>query len=212
MNPVLYFALFSLPVFYVLFKFIPPAMSFVITMIMNDPIFYGTLYTLFFSGTGPLTGFLFFLPMWFFAAKLRNPEIKRFIWLTSFGMLLFFTANQQPPLQNKLFPPFGLLSASITGLSVYLIFLGITSTAKYLSNVSAYRELISKKLREDKIFRSIARSSFEKELKPIVTSILEKNLFQVENRSEIPTSELNLYVSEVKKVLQEKNIRHADDK
>jgi hypothetical protein len=111
MNPVLYFALFSLPVFYVLFKFIPPAMSLVITMIMNDPIFYGTLYTLFFSGTGPLTGFLFFSLMWFFAAKLRNPEIKRFIWLTSFGMLLFFTANQQPPLQNKLFPPFGLLSA-----------------------------------------------------------------------------------------------------
>ena len=66
MNPILYFALFSLPVIYVLFKFIPPAMSFIITMIMNDPIFYGTLYTLFFSGTGPLTGFLFFLPMWFF--------------------------------------------------------------------------------------------------------------------------------------------------
>lgn len=205
MNPIVYFALFSLPVIYVLFKFIPPAMSFVTSMIMNDPIFYGTLYTLFFSGTGPLTGFLFFLPMWFFAAKLRNPEIKRFIWLTSFGMLLFFTANQQPPLQNKLFPPFGLLSASITGLSVYLIFLGITSTAKYLSNVSAYRDLISKKLREDKIFRSIARSSFEKELKPIVTSILEKNLFPVENRSEIPDNVLNLYVSEVKKVLQEKN-------
>lgn len=212
MNPVLYFALFSLPVFYVLFKYIPPAMSMVITIIMKDPIFYGTLYTLFFSGTGPLTGFLFFLPMWLFAAKLRNPEIKRFIWLTSFGMLLFFTANQQPPLQNKLFPPFGLLSASITGLSVYLIFLGITSTAKYLSNVSAYRELISKKLREDKIFRSIARSSFEKELRPIVTSILEKNLFPVENRSEISPNELSMYVSEVKKVLQEKNIRHAEDK
>jgi hypothetical protein len=93
-----------------------------------------------------------------------------------------------------------------------LIFLGITSTAKYLSNVSAYRELISKKLREDKIFRSIARSSFEKELKPIVTSILEKNLFPVENRNDIPTNELNLYISEVKKVLQEKNIRHVDDK
>ena len=119
----MYFALFSLPVLYVLFKYIPPAMTFVITIIMKDPIFYGTLYTLFFSGTGPLTGFLFFLPMWFFASKLRNPEIKRFIWLTSFGMLLFFTANQQPPLQNKLFPPFGLLSASITGsISLFDIF------------------------------------------------------------------------------------------
>jgi hypothetical protein len=211
-NSVVYFALFSLPVLYALFKYIPPAMNIVVTVIMKDPIFYGTLYTLFFSGTGPLTGFLFFLPMWFFASKLRNPEIKRFIWLTSFGMLLFFTANQQPPLQNKLFPPFGLLSASITGLSVYLIFLGITSTAKYLSNVSAYRELISKKLREDKIFRSIARSSFEKQLQPIVSSMLEKNLFPVENRNEIPPNELSLYVSEVKKVLQEKDIRYDEEK
>jgi hypothetical protein len=61
--------------------------------------------------------------------------------------------------------------------------------------------LISKKLREDKIFRSIARSSFEKELKPIVTGILEKNIFPVENRSEIPPNELSMYVSEVKKVI-----------
>jgi hypothetical protein len=150
--------------------------------------------------------------MWFFAAKLRNYEINRFLWLTSFGDLLFFTANQQPPLQNKLFPPFGLLSGSITGVSVYLIFLGITSTAKYLSNVSAYRELISKKLREDKIFRSIARSSFEKQLKPIFSEILEKNSFPIENRTELPPNELNLYISKVKKVLQEKNIRYdADD-
>ena len=211
MNYVLYFALFSLPVLYVLFKYIPPAMSMVISVMMKDPLYYGTLYTLIFSGTGPLTGILFFLPLWLFSAKLRNPEIKRFLWLTSFGMLLFFTANQQPALQLKLYPPFGLLADSITGLSVYLIFLGFTSTAKYLSNVTAYRELISKKLREDKIFRSIARSSFEKELKPIVTRMLEKNLFPVENRSEITGNELNLYVSEVKKVLQEKNIRHAED-
>lgn len=42
--------------------------------------------------------------------------------------------------------------------------------------------------------------------------MLEKNLFPIENRNEIPINELNLYVSEVKKVLQEKNIRHADDK
>ena len=45
-----------------------------------------------------------------------------------------------------------------------------------------------------------------------MTSILEKNLFPVENRSEIPANELNLYVSEVKKVLQEKKIRHTEDK
>lgn len=212
MNSILYFALFSLPVLYVLFKYVPPALSMIISVIMVDPIYYGMIYTLFFSGTGPLTGFLFFLPMWLFAIKLRNPEIKRFLWLTSFGMLLFFTANQQPPLQNKLSPPFGLLSASITGFSVYLIFLGITSTGRYLSNVATYRELISKKLREDKIFKSIARSSLEKELKLIVTGMLEKNLFPIENRNEIPPSELNLYVSEVKKVLQEKNMKRHGDK
>ena len=161
MNSVLYFALFSLPVLYVLIKYIPPAMSLIVSVIIQDPLYYGTLYALFFSGTGSLTGFLFFLPMWFFASRLKNHEIKKFMLLTSFGMLLFFTANQEPPLQNKLYPPFGLLSASITGLSIYFLFLGITSTAKYLSDVTAYKELISKKLRQDKIFRSIARSALK---------------------------------------------------
>ena len=90
------------------------------------------------------------------------------------------------------------MSALITGLSVYLIFLGITSTAKYLSNVSAYKELISRKLRQDKIFRTIARSAFEKQLQPIVNTVLEKNLFPIENRDDIPPGELNLYITEVK--------------
>ena len=205
MNSVLYFALFSLPVLYVLIKYIPPAMSLIVSVIIQDPLYYGTLYALFFSGTGSLTGFLFFLPMWFFASKLKNHEIKKFMLLTSFGMLLFFTANQQPPLQNKLYPPFGLLSASITGLSIYFLFLGITSTAKYLSDVTAYKELISKKLRQDKIFRSIARSAFEKQLQPVVNKVLEKNLFPVENRYDIPPSELNLYISEVKKLLDSRD-------
>jgi hypothetical protein len=204
-NIVIYCVLFSLPVAYLLFKYIPPALNMIVVIIMNDPIFYGTVYTIFLSGVGPLTGFLFFLPMFFFASRLRNQEIKKFLWLTSFGMLLFFTSNQEPPLQNKLFPPFGIISSAIMGLSVYLIFLGIVSTVMYLSNMAAYRDLISKKLREDKLFRTIARSLFEQKLMPIVNSVVEENLFSIENRDELSPHELNLYLTEVKRVLLDSN-------
>lgn len=202
-NKILYFVLFSLPVIYVLVKYIPPVLNFIISIIMIDPSFYGTLYTIFFSGTGILTGFLFFLPMWFFASKLKDIKIKKYLWITSFGMLLFFTSNQEPPLQTKLFPPFGIMSSAITGLSLYFIFLGIVSTALYLSNVTSYKTLVSKKLREDKIFRSIARSYFEDKLNPIVNSAIERQLYSVENRDELQQDELNLYLTEVKKILGE---------
>jgi hypothetical protein len=215
-NNVIYCVLFSLPLTYLLFKYVPPALNMVVLIIMGNPVFYGMLYTIFLSGTGPLAGFLFFLPMFFFASRLRNQEIKKFLWLTSFGMLLFFTSNQEPPLQNKLFPPFGIMSSAIMGLSVYLIFLGIVSTVMYLSNMTAYRDLISKKLREDKLFRTIARSLFEQKLMPIVNSVVEKNLFPIENRDELSPDELNLYLTEVKRVLldrnKKRNLQKFDDK
>ena len=82
-NKAIYFVLFSLPVIYVLVKYIPPILNIIISIIMNDPIFYGTLYTIFFSGTGPLTGFLFLLPMWFFASSSEILKLKN-----SCGLLL----------------------------------------------------------------------------------------------------------------------------
>lgn len=203
-NKILYVILFSLPVIYVLVKYVPPVLNIIISIIMIDPSFYGTLYTIFFSGTGPLTGFLFFLPMWFFASKLKDIKIRKYLWITSFGMLLFFTSNQEPPLQTKLFPPFGIMSSAITGLSLYFIFLGIVSAALYLSNVASYKMLVSKKLREDKFFRSIARSYFEDKLNPVINSVIEKRTFSIENRDELRPDELDLYLTEVKKILGEK--------
>ena len=209
-NRPLYFILFSLPVIYVLVKYIPPVLNIIISLIINNPGFYGTLYTIFFSGTGPLTGFLFFLPMWFFSSKLKITEIKNFLWITSFGMLLFFTSNQEAPLQNKLFPPFGVIASAVTGLSLYLIFLGLISTVFYLTNVTSYKILVSKRLREDKFFRSVARSYFEEKLNHVINRAIENKLFSVEKRDELHQDEINLYVKEVKEMLLEK--KSADEK
>lgn len=203
-NRPLYFVLFSLPVIYVLVKYIPPVLNIITSIMINNPSFYGTLYTLFFSGTGPLTGFLFFLPMWFFSSKLKITEIKNFLWIASFGMLLFFTSNQEAPLQNKLFPPFGVVASAVTGLSLYLIFLGLISTVFYLTNVTSYKILVSKRLREDKFFRSITRSYFEEKLNHVINRAIENKLFPVEKRDELLKDEINLYVKEVKEMLLEK--------
>ena len=54
-NRPVYFIVFSLPVIYVLIEYIPPILNIIISIIINNPGFYGTLYTIFFSGTGPLT-------------------------------------------------------------------------------------------------------------------------------------------------------------
>jgi len=64
--------------------------------------------------------------------------------------------------------------------------------------------LVSKRLRQDKFFRSIARSYFEEKLNHVVNRAIENKLFPVEKRDELHEDEINLYVKEVKEMLLEK--------
>ena len=62
--------------------------------------------------------------------------------MTAFGILIFFTANQVPPLQQKFFPPFGVIAVSFTGFSVYLFFMGMYSNVIYLARSSQLKNVV----------------------------------------------------------------------
>jgi uncharacterized membrane protein (UPF0136 family) len=62
----------------------------------------------------------------------RGTAIRDYLILAAYGMLIFYIAGSATVLQAA-YPPFGLVSTAFTGLSTYLIYVGLYSSAVTLS-------------------------------------------------------------------------------
>ena len=173
---VLFYLIFSIPLIYFLLKLSPFFSAYVASLVVYSPTYYGTLYTLLFSGTGPLGGILFSMVLFALSRRLDNVTIRNYLALSALGMLLFFTLNQNPPLQYSLLPPFGIISKSFIGLSCYMILVGIYSSIALLSRRNTLTNVILKELSKDRLFGSAVRSEHEIQ----VRDIIDKNINRIE--------------------------------
>ena len=196
----IFLLIFCVPLLYFLLKFTPFGLNLLTSLIMVDPYFYGTIYTILFSGAGPLTGILFFIPLRIFASKIKNDEVKRFSIIMSFGILIFFTSNQEPPLQERMFPPFGIIAAGFTGFAMYLFYFGMYSNVIFLAKFGLFKSFLLTKVKNDKFFRSMARSQLEQELKPTIDKCLIK--FKIEESDELEKNEVEDLVDIIKKEMK----------
>jgi hypothetical protein len=123
---------------------------------------YWDLYTSLNSTAG---GILFYIGFIVAARHFHgNLAIKDYMVMSGFGFLLFFTAGQSS-LTNTLYPPFGLATKSLYGLSTYMILLGLYSSAISVSEDIELRKSIKKStLRESKFLDSMGTAHMEKEL------------------------------------------------
>ena len=118
---------------------------------------------------------------------MENKSVKKYLLISALGMLLFFTINQYPPLQESLIPPFGVVSKSFIGLSCYLIFIGIYTTVTYLSRRNALTSIVLRELASDRLFGSFVRSEQEMQIKEII----KKNADNIKSFQDIKSYELS---------------------
>ena len=164
------------------------------------------MYTLLFSGTGPLGGILFSLVLFTVSRRMDNLSVRNYLSISALGMLLFFIVNQNPPLQESLLPPFGLISKSFIGLSCYMILVGIYSSIILLSRRNTLTRVVLKELSMDRLFSSAVRSEHEMQ----VRSIINKNIDHIETypeseRKELSKDEILELVNMVKKEISGRN-------
>ena len=171
-RPAFFYLVFSIPLIYFLLKSLPFFTTFIASLIAYSPTFYGALYSLTFSGTGPLGGILFSMVLLAFSRRVDNVSVRNYLSISALGMLLFFIANQNPPFQESLLPPFGLISKSFIGLSCYMILVGIYSTVTHLSRRNTLTNVVLKELSRDRLFSSAVRSEHEMQ----VRGVIDKNI------------------------------------
>ena len=147
------------------------------------------LNILIFSFGGIITGILFGISFLSIARTLKtNSIIRNQLMLTAYGFLLFYLAGSASASQAA-YPPYGLISVSLIGLSCYLIYSGLYSATQIVSQDNVLLRSIRKSATEQANFLgSIGIAQRNKELESRVL-IIAKNLEdEIKEESGVETS------------------------
>ena len=118
----------------------------------------------------------------------RGTAIRHYLILAAYGMFIFYLAGSATVSQAA-YPPFGLVSVAFTGLSTYLIYVGLYSSAVTLSQDLTLRKTIRESvLEQSKLLDSIGTAQMEKELQTCVLTIAKKTSNQMKENSGIEAS------------------------
>lgn len=118
----------------------------------------------------------------------RGTAIRHYLILAAYGMFIFYISGSSTVSQAA-YPPFGLVSVAFTGLSTYLIYVGLYSTAVTLSQDLTLRKTIRKSvLEQSKLLDSIGTAQMERELQTTVLTIAKKTSHEMKENSGIEAS------------------------
>jgi hypothetical protein len=146
-------------------------------------------------------GILFGVPFWIFARTMSSLAMRNYVIIAAWGLVLLqITTTAGVP--HAPFPPFGFPSVLLTGLSCYLIFIGLYSSAISVSENSSLRSLVRKSaLEQSKLLFSIGSAHMEEEIRSRVLNITKKNkeLIQQESgvQSDVKEDDIKEYLEEV---------------
>jgi hypothetical protein len=118
-----------------------------------QPMFFGVIslstisatlgdigYTIFVSAARPVAGIMFGLVFWSISRKVAKTVIKQYLLIAGFGIMMLFASNQSAGLSLTPLPPFGIITAAFFGVSTYLLFIGLYSSAVSVSHDMTLRK------------------------------------------------------------------------
>jgi hypothetical protein len=104
----------------------------------------------------------------------KGSALRDYLIIAAYGLLLFYVAGSAAVSQAA-YPPFGLASVAFTGLSCYLIYTGLYSSAISVSQDLALRQSIRQSVQEQsKFLDSMGTAQMESELQTRVLKTAKK--------------------------------------
>ena len=147
------------------------------------------LNILIFSFGGIISGIIFGVSFLYVARTLKtNSVIRTQLILTAYGFLLFYITASATAAQAA-YPPFGLISVSLIGLSCYLIYSGLCSAAQIVSQDLVLLRSIKNSVTEQANFLgSIGTAHRNKELESRVLTVAKNLENEIEEASGVEPS------------------------
>jgi hypothetical protein len=139
---------------------------------------YPVLFTLLFVFSKPVGGILFGAAFYSIGRRGTSSNgnfVRDYMTFAAYGFVLFFVSSQNTVVQPT-YPPFGVIAASFVGLSGFMMFLGLYSSAISVSQDVKLRQLIRRSAAQEvKFLESIGTAQMEQELQKRVLTIAKKN-------------------------------------
>ncbi len=144
---------------------------------------------LIFSLASIFTGVVFGAAFLSVARTLRiDTALRNHMIIAAYGFVLFYVAGSSVAAQAA-YPPYGLASVSLIGLSCYLIYSGLFSSAAIVSQDANLRQSIRRSITEQsKLLDSIGTAHMEQELQSRVLTIARKNSDAMAEETGVETS------------------------
>ena len=147
------------------------------------------LNILIFSFGGIIAGILFGVSFLSIARTLKsNSVVRTQLMLTAYGFLLFYITGSATASQSA-YPPYGLISVSLIGLSCYLIYSGLYSAAQIVSqDLKLLRSIKESVTEQSNFLGGIGTAHRNKELQSRVLTIAKNLEDEMEQASGVETS------------------------
>jgi hypothetical protein len=160
-----------------------------------------------FSLGGIFTGVVFGAAFLSVARTLKKESVLRnHMIIAAYGFLLFYIAGSAYASQAA-YPPFGLVSVSLTGLSCYLIYSGLYSSAVTVSQDITLRTSIRRSVTEQsKLLDSIGTAQMDQELQSRVMMVTMNLSYKLEEETGVEASmteeDIKEHIEMVRKEIQ----------
>ena len=198
-----YWVLVSFPLLYFLSQYQSLVIELFYPLRIGNPALFGILFVFLFAGAKPLGGLLFGFAFWSISRNVNVPAIKVYTMTAAFGTMLLFTSNQPTGLAILPYPPFGIPTICFLGLSSYLLFLGIYTSAVSVSNDSRIRSEIMRSVAKESsgMLKDIGTAQMQNQLEKRVLELTKRFANNIENQTGVESSlreeEIKDYVNQV---------------
>jgi hypothetical protein len=197
-----YWILVTIPLVYFLSQFQPIFLNLFSDYRMSNPILFDVLYTVIFNLSKPIGGILFGVAFWIAARSVHNRPVKDYLRISGYGLLLLFASNQATVLINSPYPPFGMAAVSFVGLSSYLIYIGIYSSAASVAQDIKLRKSIRDSVeRQLDLLRNIGTAELEREMMKRILNVTKAMSVEISEQTGVEPSleeqDISDYVDEV---------------
>ncbi len=199
-----YWVLVCIPLVYFLSQFANIFHLFEPFAVSNLNAFFQT-FQLVYSLNSAIGGVLFGLVFWTASKRLEHiPTLKIYLALTGFGFFLFFASGSATLVQVP-YPPYGIQMVSIVGLSSYMIFFGLYSSAVILSeDVKVRKAIRNTAIEQSKLLGNISHAEMEHEITDRVGHVVKNISDKIVQESGVETSYTDYDLKdEVRKILEE---------
>lgn len=206
-----YSSIMAISMIYFFGQFQPLFYDLFLNLSMVNPVMGTMGYIVFIGSTRPMAGILFGVVFWTLGRNVKKKITKEYLFITGFGIMLLFASNQPLGLPVTPVPPFSLITSAFFGLSSYLLFVGLYSSAVSVSHDSELRKQAKtyahKLILLDKIGTPEMKQYTESLIRKVMND-LNKNSAYLTDESGVPPSidEANFkdYLNQVLKQVKQK--------